>query len=131
MSRLPPERRALRLSLAAGASYDLVLGIAILVVGEPLLAALGSPAVEPAYYLYLGALPLFILPVLYGAAALSEESLDAFRLPVLWARGGGGAVLMLLTVFHEPPASWLFHVIGAADLLWATVHAYLWRASSD
>lgn len=130
MSSFPPHRRALRLSLAAGAVYDLVLGLVILVAGEKLLAALGSPGVEPRFYLYLGALPLLLLPALYLVAARSA-AVDAFRPAVVWARGGGGSILILLTVLLGPPVPGLFMAIGVADLLWLAVHLRLWAASRD
>jgi hypothetical protein len=123
-----PERKALRRSLVAGAVYDLVLGCFILVVGSRVMASLGHPVTGFEFYFTLAAAPLLLLAVLYAVAAVSRP-IDVFRAPVLWARGGGGVIILLLTAVHRPGAAWLFFVIGAVDLLWAALHAALWRTA--
>lgn len=120
-------RRALRGSLAAGAVYDLVLGLFILALGPAAMAAVGSPVPGSTFFFRLAALPLFVLPVLYVSAA-HAPAVDAFRAPVLWARGGGGAFVLVLTALVRPGAAGVFLAVGAADLVWALVHALLWRA---
>ena len=127
MSGLPSDRRGLRISLAAGAAYDLALGGFILLAGKRVMAALGHPVPEPGFYYTLGALPLLILPVLYGSAARSS-AIDAFRPAVLWARGGGGLLLLGLTQRLGPEPAWIFLTIGLLDIGWAVVHRVLWRA---
>ena len=90
------------------------------------MAALGHPVTGFEYHFLLGAMPLFVLPVLYAAAARSA-AIDAFRAPVLWARGFGGGVLVVLPLVYRPEGGWIYMAIGAADLVWAAVHAALWR----
>jgi hypothetical protein len=123
---VPADRKPLRQSLVLGAGYDLILGAYILILGRPTLEALGHPVPEPGFYFLLAALPLLLLPALYVSAARSE-ALDAFRPAVLWARGGGGAFILLLVLTLQPEASWLFLVIGVLDLGWALLHQFLWR----
>ena len=119
-------RGALRASLRAGAVYDVVLGIGILFLGRRLLAALGYAVLPPAFLFRLAALPLFLLPALYLAAARATDP-DPFRGPVLWARGVGGLIVLALVLAHRPPAAGIYAAVGAADLVWAAVHAGLWR----
>lgn len=126
----PLPRRALRISLLGGAAYDLLLGCLVLFGGGPIMAALGHPVTGYAFYFALASAPLFVLPVLYGVAALSESP-DGFRAPVLWARGGGGLLIVLLAILHRPGAAWLFVLIGGLDLGWAVLHAVLWRSRPD
>jgi len=121
----PSDRRALRASLALGAIYDILLALFLLGTGERILERLGHPVPAP-FFFSLAALPLLILPVLYVAAARAED-LDEFRPPVLWARTGGGLMLILFTLIHSPGASWIYILVGALDLAWAAVHLFLWR----
>lgn len=123
---LPPDRKPLRRSLVFGAVYDLVLGVYILILGRPTMEAWGHPVPEPGFYFLLGSLPLLVLPMLYLSAARSE-ALDAFRPAVLWARGGGGGLVLLLTLTLHPAVSWMFLTIGILDLGWALLHRILWR----
>ena len=131
MTRPPAEtgaranRRALRRSLGAGALYDLVLGLGILLAGPELGDALGAPVRDP-FHFHLAALPLLLLPALYGAAARAADP-DPFRPAVLWARGGGGALLLAFTAAFRPEAPAVYVAIGALDLAWAALHAALWR----
>jgi hypothetical protein len=122
---LPADRLALRRSLLAGALYDALLGTVVLLAGTALRRAMGAPVSDP-FHFQLAALPLFLLPVLYLAAARAADP-DPFRPAILWARGGGGACLLVLVAAHRPPAPWLYVVIGALDLGWALLHAALWR----
>lgn len=127
MTDSPLPRRALRISLLGGAVYDLLLGCLILISGQGIMDALGSPVTGFPFYFALAAAPLFILPVLYSVAAFSDP-IDGFRAPVLWARGGGGLFVILLVILHRPGAAWLFVLIGVMDLAWAVLHAVLWRS---
>jgi hypothetical protein len=118
--------RLLRGSLAAGALYDLILGLFMLMAGPSTLSRLGQPLEGPAlYWFYLSALPLFLLPFLYVTAAHSPH-LDAFRTPVLAMRGLGGA-LVLASLWLGPRPAWLVALIGLVDLGWAGLYFLLWR----
>jgi hypothetical protein len=121
----PSDRRALRGSLALGAIYDILLALLLLSSGERILDRLGHPVQEP-FFFSLAALPLLLLPVLYVAAARAED-LDEFRPPVLWARTGGGFILILFTLILTPGAAWIYLLVGGVDLTWAGVHFFLWR----
>ena len=120
------DRRPLRRSLVAGAVYDLALGLFIVLFGPRALVALGYPVPDPVFLFYLSGLALFILPVLYGAASRAAQ-VDPFRAPVLWARAGGGAFILLVTLLFPPPGAWIYAGVAAADLVWAAVHAALWN----
>jgi hypothetical protein len=93
------------------------------------MAALGAPVDEFRFHFYLSALPLLVLAVLYATAARAADP-DPFRVPVLWARAGGGALLVLLALFLNPPAAGLFVLVGGIDLGWAVLHALLWARAS-
>jgi hypothetical protein len=110
----------------AGAVYDVALGLFILFGGTWMFGALGHPRPEPVYLLYLATLPLFLLPALYVAAARAAE-VDAFRVPVLWARGGGGWLVILLALLFPPPGAWIYVAVGVGDLVWLVVHLALWN----
>lgn len=126
-----PSRRGLRASLVAGAVYDAALGLFILLAGPGAMAGLGHPLTgDSPFYFRLAALSLLLLPVLYLAAARSP-GVDAFRAPVLWARGGGGAIVLILAAILRPAPAWLFVLLGTADLAFALVHAFLWRRPAD
>jgi hypothetical protein len=124
---IPPDRRGLRVSLVAGAGYDLFLGAFIFLAGRWAMEALGHPVGDPGFYFLLAGLPLLILPVLYMTAARSA-AIGAFRPAVLWARGGGGLLIVLLTLWLRPGVAWLFFGIGLLDLAWALLHRTLWRS---
>jgi len=119
-------RRALRRSLIAGALYDLILGLFMLVAGSWTMSRLGEPLEGQALYWFrLSALPLCILPVIYLTAARSSH-LDAFRLPVLALRGLGGG-LVLASLLLEPRPAWLVLVVGLLDVGWAFLYFILWH----
>lgn len=118
--------RALRGSLVAGAIYDLALGFWILFYGLRFLSGLGYAPGGSSFLFHMAALPLLLLPVLYVSAARAKDT-KAFRPAVLWARGGGGAVLLMLVLVHRPEAGEIYALLGVADLVWATLHALLWR----
>ncbi len=125
MNPAGPGRRRLRASLVAGAVYDLGLGAFIMTAGpRAIRAAAGLPPAD-LFTFRLAALPLFLLPALYLAAARAR-AVDPFRAPVLWARGAGGAIVIALAVLHHPPGAAVYAAVGIADLAWAAVHAALW-----
>ena len=120
-------RPALRRTLLAGAVYDLVLGLFILFLGRTAMARLGHPLPDHAvFYFSLASLPLLVLPALSAAAARATDP-DPFRPAVLWARGAGGALVLLLALTLRPEPLWLFLIVGTLDGVWACLHAALWR----
>jgi hypothetical protein len=114
----------LRRTLLAGAFYDLVLGAGTALAGPAILASLGAPVADR-FLFTLALLPLFVLPVLYRAAARASD-LAPFRLPVLWARAGGGGLILVLTLVLRPGAAGIYLAIAVVDLGWAALHAALW-----
>lgn len=93
-----------------------------------MLTRLGAPLPDGTLFFFrLSALPLLLLPALYLSAAVAGDP-GPFRPAVLWARGGGGAILIGLALIHIPQPLWLFLGLGAADLVWCAVHGLLWRA---
>lgn len=122
-------RRALRRSLVAGAVYDLLLAAFVLFFAAGFLRFLGHPDPSSPFHFRLAALPLLLLPALYLGAARARE-LQAFRLPVLWARGGGGSLVILGALIHRPDATWIYLAVGALDLGWGALHLILWREAS-
>jgi hypothetical protein len=120
-------RSGLRRSLIAGAVYDVALALFIVFAGEGAVARLGAPLPAGALFFFrLAALPLLLLPALYLAAAAAGDP-GPFKAAVLWARGGGGAILIGLALLHRPEPLWLFLGVGVADLAWWAVHGLLWR----
>ncbi len=123
-------RVGLRRSLIAGAAYDVALAAFILLAGGDMLARLGAPLPLGALFFFrLSALPLLLLPALYLSAAVAGDP-GPFRPAVLWARGGGGAILIALALLHRPQPLWLFLGVGVVDVAWWVLHATLWRARS-
>ncbi len=107
-----------------------MLAVFILFVGDDALARLGAPLPADALFFFrLSVLPLLLLPALYLAAATAGDP-GPFKAAVLWARGGGGAILICLALLHRPQPLVLFLGLGAADLAWCSVHGLLWRARS-
>lgn len=119
---VPP---SLLTGLRAGAAYDAALGLFILFAGRPVMAGLGHPVTEPFLFL-LAATPLLILPVLYWSAAAAGAP-RSFRAPVVWARFGGGAFILALTLWYRPPGAAVFVAVALADFAWGAWHAAAWR----
>ncbi|NNF08438.1 MAG: hypothetical protein HKN21_16880 [Candidatus Eisenbacteria bacterium] len=117
---------ALRRSLIFGAIYDLAVGLTILLWFPGLFLWLNLEPPEDRFLLYLSVLPLMVLPVLYWRAATTRDALR-YRIPVLWARGGGGAMILALTLWLKPEGTWVYLSIGAIDIGWAFLHAVLYR----
>lgn len=122
--------RGLRTTLRAGAAYDLALGAAIVLAGERALGALGAEPPCSPFFFRLSALPLFLLPALYLAAAAARET-RPFRAPVLFVRIVGGLLVAALALWYRPDAWGGYVAIGAADWIWAAVHAAWWRARAE
>ena len=121
-----PSLRPLRRSLLAGAAYDLALGLFIVLAGPRVFEWLGHPLGEAQFHFALGALPLFVLPVLYHGAARAGDT-EPFRIPVLWARAGGGGLILLGVLLFQPPLAWIYVAVGLGDWAWAILHLGLWR----
>lgn len=116
--------RLLRLSLVAGAAYD--LGFAAIMVLAPGLPArlLGLPLPGEAFYLWLMAILLSMLAALYLLAAHDPRRYSGI---IAVAVGGRllGAVAFALAAQGRPDLGGLYPLAGA-DLALAASHAICW-----
>lgn len=125
--RLAPRSRLLRLlrlSLVAGAVYD--LGFAACMVFAPGLAAaqLGLPLPGERFYLWILAVLLTMLAALYLQAARDPRRYGAV---IAVAIGGRflGALAFFVAALDRPDLAGL-HPLAAADALFGLLHAAFW-----
>ena len=78
------------------------------------------------FHFHLAALPLFLLPVFYWSAARAR-SIDGFRAGVLWARLGGGGLVLLATLLDRPVLWGVYVVVGLLDWGFGALHFGLWN----
>lgn len=116
--------RLLRGSLVAGALYD--LAFAVLMVAAPGLPArwLSLPLPGEAFYIWLIAVLLGMLALLYLAAARDPRPYSAIILTAILGRAAGAAVFGL-AASHRPDLAGLWPLAGA-DLGFAFFHALSW-----
>ena len=60
-------------------------------------------------------------------AASRTEHIDVFKMPVLWARDGGGVLVIALCFWLRPPAPYVYWLIGIVDICWGVLHFQLWK----
>lgn len=109
-------------SMAAGAAYDLVFALAILVARRPAARFLGLELPEDPVYLRLVGVLLLLLAGMYAVAAREPER---YRGVVLVAAGGRllGALFFLAEwAGGEPPA---FLGLAGGDFAFGLLHAVL------
>lgn len=117
----------LRASLVAGAVYDLLFAVAMLVApGIPariLLLPL-PPLPQGAFYLWIMATLLLMLALLYLAAAHDPRRYSAI---IAVAIGGRmlGALAFVAAALRDPSLSGLYP-LAAADFAFGAVHAASW-----
>ena len=116
--------RLLRTSLLLGALYDLVF--AGLMVWAPELPArtLALPLPGEKFYLWLMAVLLGMLALLYLSAARDPRRYSAVIATAIAGRGAG-AVLFAAAAFGRPELGGLW-VLAAGDLSFAVLHAMSW-----
>jgi hypothetical protein len=116
--------RLLRGSLVAGALYD--LAFAVLMVAAPGLPArwLSLPLPGEKFYLWLIAVLLGILALLYLAAARDPRRYSAIIMAAILGRAAGAAALGI-AASSRPDLAGLWP-LAAADLGFAFLHAVSW-----
>ena len=118
--------RLLRVSLVLGALYD--LGFAALMVLAPQVPSrlLSLPMPGERFYLWLLAVLLAMLGVLYLVAAEDPRRYSAVVLVAALGRCAGAAA-MALAALGRPDLAGLWP-LAAADLAFGLVHGFLWKA---
>ena len=131
MSRTGPHRhhaillRLLRLSLVAGALYDVFF--AVIMVAAPRLPEhlLGLPQPGERFYLWLIAVLLVMLATCYLLAAYDPVSYRGNIVIAIVGRATGGLALLFATLYGRPDLEGLLP-LGVADLAFAALHAAFW-----
>jgi hypothetical protein len=117
--------RLLRASLVLGALND--LGFAALMVAAPQVAArLFSLPLPERFYLWLLAVLLSMLAVLYLVAAEDPRRYSAVVVVASFGRCAGAAALGF-AAWSRPELAGLWP-LAAADLAFGVVHGLLWKA---
>ena len=117
--------RLLRVSLVLGALYD--LGFAALMVAAPQVPArLFSLPLPERFYLWLLAVLLSMLAVLYLVAAEDPRRYSAVVVVASFGRCAGAAALGF-AAWSRPELAGLWP-LAAADLAFGVVHGLLWKA---
>lgn len=116
--------RLLRISLVAGAVYD--LGFAVCMVWVPGLPAtqLGLPLPGESFYLWIMAVFLTMLAVLYLSAAHDPRRYSAIIVVAIAGRFLG-ATAFTLAALRSPDLTGLYP-LAAADALFGLLHAVFW-----
>ncbi len=119
--------RAVGIALIAGAFYDLVFAVAILVLPRQASSLLGIPLPPDPFYLELNGVFLILLAALYAAAASDPER---YRLVAPISAGGrilGFALFVRGWAAGQPAA---FLALGVADLVFAAATLVVWRRAN-
>ena len=122
-SRPGVPRLSLRLSLLAGAIYDLIFAGLILLVPEKLAPLIGVPLPDDQFYLRFLSVFLVGLAAMYLLPAWAPERYLGVILAAVLVRGLGCVFLCLAVAFHGRP--WGLAVLGGVDGLFALVHGIL------
>lgn len=117
----------LRISLVAGAVYDLLFAVAMVAApGIParILRLPLPPLPQGAFYLWIMATLLLMLALLYLAAAHDPRRYSAI---IAVAIGGRtlGALAFVIAALRDPALSGLYP-LAAADFAFGAVHAAAW-----
>lgn len=116
--------RLLRVSLLAGAFYDFVFATLMLAAPELPGRLLGLPLPGEAFYLWLMAIFLYMLGLLYLAAAMKPRRYTAV-IAVAVAGRLAGALAFTVAAFSRPDLAGLYP-LAAADFLFAAAHLCFW-----
>jgi hypothetical protein len=127
MTRLPRYSlylRLLRLSLLAGALYDLLLAAVLVFAADTVARGLGVPLPGEAFYLSLMAVFLVMMSAFYLLAVYDPTS---YRGNILVAIGGRAAAVVVLATAALGNADLTgLYVMAAGDLFFAVLHATLY-----
>lgn len=116
--------RALRISLIAGALYDVAFAVVLVVAPTLPERILSLPQPGETFYLWLLAVLLSMLAAFYLLAAWDPFSYHGNVAVAIGGRTAGGLVLLLATVGRPDLAGLLPLAIG--DLVFAALHAIFW-----
>ncbi len=119
--------RAVAVSMAAGAAYDLVFAGAILFATAPAAAILGLEVPEDPVYLRLNGVFLVLLAGLYTLPALDPRRYRGIVLVAACGRALGFLYLAFVWWQGRPPA---FLILSLFDLAFAATHAILLRRAA-
>lgn len=112
------DRRALSLILRLGAAWDLALALTILSASPRVMEALRFPPPPDPFLFRVAAMPPLFFPLVYLVAAADPGGRPwAVRLSIA-LRLGGGALLGVLALLHQPPGAHVYLATAVADLLW-------------
>lgn len=114
--------RAVALSMAAGAIYDLGFAVAILALTRPAAALLGLEVPDDAVYLRLNGIFLVLLGGLYLLPARAPERYQGVVAVAAGGRALGFAYFVAAWATGRPAA---FLGLALADLAFAVAHAVL------
>lgn len=117
--------RLLKVSLVAGAAYDVVF--AVLMVAAPELPArlLELPMPGEAFYLWIMATFLLMIAGFYGYAAYDPRSYGGNIRIAIVGRTLGAIVFCACALGRDD--LWGLYPLAAADLAFAIVHWIFWR----
>ncbi len=115
--------RLLRISLAVGAVYDLVLAVLLALAPDLLERWFGIPLPGEDFYIWLIALFLFILAAVYALAAYDPASYYGNVLVAIGARFAASLVLVAGAQRGDIPG---LYPLAAGDFAFALVHAVFW-----
>ena len=116
--------KLLRISLAIGGIYDLILAALLAVAAKPVFALLALPLPNEPFYLGLLVVLVAMVAALYLLAAYDPM---AYAGNVLVAIGGrfSAGVMMAAMAFGRDDLTGLY-LLAAVDLAFAFVHAACW-----
>lgn len=117
----------LRISLAAGAVYDALFGLILLVMPHQLSEILGVPLPEEGFYLWLIALLLGLLAGFYLLPVYDPVAYVGNILLAILGRAAGAVVLALAALVGGEGLHGLY-LAALAEALFALAHGVLWWA---
>ena len=117
--------KAVGLSMACGAAYDLCFAVAILFFAAPAAALLGLAVPADPLYLRLNGIFLLLLAGLYSLPAVAPRRYSGV---VVVAVAGRTLGFLFFAWSWKTGAAPVFLALGTLDLLFAVLHAaLLWR----
>ncbi len=125
LSRYSVYLRILRLSLAIGGLYDLLLAALLALVPGPTFSLLGLPLPNEPFYLGLLVVLVSMAAALYLLAAYDPMAYAGNVLVAIAGRFTAGAVMITAALGRDDLRG--LYLLGAVDLLFAAVHAASWR----
>lgn len=122
MATVPRAWRALGVSMAAGAIFDAVFAVSILVFTRPAAALLGIAVPPDTVYLGLNGVLLLLLAGVYSLAAWDPVRYQGIAAVAAAGRAGGFLYLTGAWLGGRPP---VFLGLAVSDLVFGLIHAVL------